>query len=65
MTKDKIHGAILTKLKTEFSAEHGLRKFESEAETKAENKGPVPNTVEQQNLGHNAKKEGLGPNTRL
>jgi len=25
--------------------------------------GDVPKTFEKQNLGHNAKKEGLGPNT--
>lgn len=25
--------------------------------------GSVPNTVEGQNLGHNAKKVGMGPNT--
>jgi len=26
--------------------------------------GDVPRTFEKQNLGHNAKKEGLGPNTK-
>ena len=25
--------------------------------------GQIPGTFENQNLGHNAKKEGLGPNT--
>lgn len=65
MTNHKFHGAILSKLKTESAAEHGARTFEEEADQKAENKGPVPNTLPHQNLGHNAKKEGLGPNTRL
>lgn len=31
--------------------------------SKAEKDGPVPGTYEKQNLGHNSKKEGLGPNT--
>ena len=26
--------------------------------------GDVPRTFEKQNLGHNTKKEGLGPNTK-
>lgn len=26
--------------------------------------GDVPRTFEKQNLGHNAKKEGFGPNTK-
>ncbi len=30
---------------------------------KAIKNGDVPKTFEKQNLGHNAKKEGLGPNT--
>lgn len=29
-----------------------------------ENQGQVPNTLKNQNLGHNSKKEGLGPNTK-
>jgi hypothetical protein len=30
---------------------------------KAAKDGQVPGTYENQNLGHNSKKEGLGPNT--
>ena len=29
-----------------------------------EEKGQVPGTAKKQNLGHNSKKEGLGPNTK-
>lgn len=29
-----------------------------------EQEGEVPGTLKNQNLGHNSKKEGLGPNTR-
>ena len=29
-----------------------------------EQQGQVPETMENQNLGHNSKKEGLGPNTK-
>lgn len=28
------------------------------------NEAEVPGTLKNQNLGHNAKKEGLGPNTK-
>lgn len=31
--------------------------------SKEEKDGPVPGTYEKQNLGHNSKKVGLGPNT--
>lgn len=27
-------------------------------------KGDIPGTLSSQNIGHNAKKEGLGPNTK-
>lgn len=30
----------------------------------AETGGSIPATVKEQNLGHNAKKEALGPNTK-
>ena len=33
--------------------------------TKSVSEGDVPNTIRNQNLGHNAKKEGLGRNTNL
>ena len=35
-----------------------------EAETQEALRGQVPGTVKNQNLGHNSKKEGLGPNTK-
>ena len=31
---------------------------------KTENHGNIPGTAKNQNLGHNSKKEGLGPNTK-
>ena len=33
-------------------------------EKENKNKGEMPDTLSNQNLGHNAKKEGLGPNTK-
>lgn len=67
MPNERERNAILSKLKAEYAAEQGAnetRDMREEAE-KTLTEAEIPNTIKNQNLGHNSKKEGLGPNTRI
>ncbi|MEG1930289.1 MAG: hypothetical protein RR131_04030 [Anaerovorax sp.] len=52
---------VITRSEIKNIANNGVKSnvFEQEAE-----KGVVPTTITNQNLGHNSKKEGMGPNTK-
>lgn len=66
MPNERGRNAILSKLKAEYAAEQGANKtrdMREEAE-KTLTEGEIPNTVKNQNLGHNSKKEGLGPSPK-
>jgi hypothetical protein len=48
----------LGRLTSDVSGDSGKRSRDDKLE------GDVPGTAKNQNLGHNSKKEGLGPNTK-
>ena len=51
-------------LAAEVQEAQSLSGVQAAAETRNASRGQVPGTVKNQNLGHNSKKEGLGPNTK-